>query len=139
MKILVCSLCFLNWGAKMKVLLILTLFSFTTLCWSSDDWKVIAESTGPCEEKREILAKVGEPYVFIQEGVKKIKLFSEDGSVFNEESPKALVFTNTQNKLLRGNDKKFTFYLPSFVDGNPPKLDIVAQFKNEKCRLKTKR
>jgi hypothetical protein len=123
----------------MKVLFILTLFSFTTLCWSSDDWKVIAESTGPCEEKRDVLAKVGEPYVFVQDGIKKIKLFSEDGSVFSEESPKALVFTNAKDKRLLDNDKKFTFYLPSVVDGNPPKLDIVTQLKNEKCRLKTKR
>jgi hypothetical protein len=123
----------------MKVLFILTLFSFTTLCWSSDDWKVIAESTGPCEEKRDVLAKVGEPYVFVQDGIKKIKLFSEDGSVFSEESPKALVFTNAKDKRLLDNDKKFTFYLPSVVDGNPPKLDIATQLKNEKCRLKTKR
>jgi hypothetical protein len=123
----------------MKVLFILTLFSFTTLCWSSEDWKVIAESTGPCEEKRDVLAKVGEPYVFVQNGIKKIKLFSEDGSVFSEESPKALVFTNAKDKRLLENDKKFTFYLPSVVDGNPPKLDIVTQLKNEKCRLKTKR
>jgi hypothetical protein len=123
----------------MKVLFILTLFSFTTLCWSSDDWKVIAESTGPCEEKRDVLAKVGEPYVFVQDGIKKIKLFSEDGSVFSEESPKALVFTNAKDKRLLDNDKKFTFYLPSVVDGNPPKLDIATQLNNEKCRLKTKR
>jgi hypothetical protein len=123
----------------MKVLFILTLFSFTTLCWSSEDWKVIAESTGPCEEKQDVLAKVGEPYVFVQDGIKKIKLFSEDGSVFSEESPKALVFTNAKDKRLLDNDKKFTFYLPSVVDGNPPKLDIVTQLKNEKCRLKTKR
>jgi hypothetical protein len=109
--------------------------SFSFVAWSTSEWKIIAETTSACKEKRQVLAKEGEGFVYITEGDTKTKLFAADGSTFSEQNGKAIVFSNTSDKTLTDSTKRYTFIQPSMVDGNPPKLSADINGVKENCKL----
>lgn len=119
----------------MKSAFFLCLLSFSFMAWSTPEWKVIAETTSACKEKRQVLAKEGEGFVYIAEGDTKTKLFAADGSSFSEQNGKAVVYSNTSDKTLNETAKRFTFIQPSMVDGNPPKLSAVMNGLKENCKM----
>lgn len=94
----------------------------------AQDLKVVAVSTNDCQEKLKVLAKSGDKFVYIDDGHKKIKLMSEDGSAFSEESGKSISFSG----------EGYTFIQPSVVDPNPARLEYASNGLRTKCKLKLK-
>lgn len=127
----------------MKSVFFLSLISLTSLAWSvatpsAKDWKVVAESTGTCKEKLQVLAKEGEKFVYVTNGQAKTKLASEDGSAFSEQNAKPIVFTNNADKSLNESSEKFTFTQPAMVDGNPAKLHVSQNGVKDNCKMNLK-
>ena len=122
----------------MKSVFLLSLMSFATMAHSAQEWRVVATTTSACKEKVEVLAKVGEKFVYVNEAGVKTKLYSEDGSTFSDENPRSVVFTNTSDKSLSESSKRYTFIQPSMVDPNPAKikLEMNQAFSNCKMTLK---
>lgn len=122
----------------MKSVFFFSLLSLSTFAWTATEWKVVAETTGACKEKLQVLAKDGEKFVYVAEGDTKTKLFAEDGSAFSEQNPRAVVYTNSNDKTLNESSKKFTFVQPSMVDGNPPKLNVASNGVKDNCKMNLK-
>lgn len=120
----------------MKSVFLLSLMSFSISVWAIQEWRVVAEATTSCDKKLKVLAKEGEKFVYVTDGDYKTKLFSEDGTAFSEVSGKAIVFSNTADKSLKDGSKKFTFFQPSMVDGNPPKLNSASNGIDSNCKMK---
>ncbi len=55
----------------MKSVFFFLLMFLTTLAWSAEDWKVVAETTTRCKDKFQVLAKEGEKFVYIIDGSSK--------------------------------------------------------------------
>ena len=92
------------------------------------DWRVVAISTPSCHERVEVLAKSGEKFVYVDNGKERVKLESEDGSAFSEESGRGVVFKNSQ----------YIFTQPSMVDPNPPKLEMLSTRLKSSCKMRSK-
>lgn len=122
----------------MKSVFFLSLLSIASLASAATDWKVVAETTGACKEKLQVLAKEGEKYVLVTEGDTKTKLFAEDGSAYSEQNAKAVVYTNNSDKSLNESSKKFTFLQPAMVDGNPAKLNVSMNGVKDNCKMNLK-
>lgn len=122
----------------MKSVFFFSLLSLTTFAFSATEWKVVAETTGSCKEKLQVLAKEGEKFVYVAEGDSKTKLFAEDGSAYSEQNGKAVVYSNNSDKTLNESSKKFTFIQPSMVDGNPPKLNVASNGVRDNCKMNLK-
>jgi hypothetical protein len=112
----------------MRQMLLVILLIFPSLSFSAD-WKIVAEST-LCDEKIKIMGKEGEKYVMAIKGEDKIKLSSKDGSVFHENSMKSTEFSNVDR-----DGTKYTFFQPSYVEGNPPKIDVMINDSKKRCRM----
>ena len=106
----------------MKTLLFLSLLSLSSLAWSLQDWKVIAE-TPACDGKIEIMAREGERYVVAVKGAERTKLFSKDGSPYTEQSLRTTEFASE--------NKTMTFTQPSYVENNLPKIDVGTK----RCKM----
>lgn len=122
----------------MKSVILLSLMSFSTFAFSTEDWKVVAETTNGCKETVKVMAKEGEKFVYATEGANQVKLFAEDGSAFTQQNPKAVVYTNRNDKKLSAAAKRFTFVQPAMVDGNLPKIEISANGVKDNCKLNLK-
>ncbi len=114
-----------------KMMTTLFLISGTFLSEASE-WKVI--NTESCGEEVIVKAKEGDPFVTVQKGTEEIKLLGKNGAVFHEESMSQTEFVSSLEK-----KTEYTFIYPSYVDGNPPKLDLVKEFKTKRCRLELTR
>lgn len=112
----------------MKKFLILSLLSFTTLSFAAAEWKVVAETTS-CEEKIQVLGKEGEKYVLAVKGDEKTKLFAVDGSLFKVDSMKSTEFVSKKG------DATYRFIQPSYVEANPPKIDVVHHGLKQRCKM----
>jgi hypothetical protein len=112
----------------MKKLVFIFLISLSSLAYSGE-WKVIAE-TSKCDEKIQILGKEGEKYVKALNGGLETKLFPKDGSAFHEDSMKMTEFVSDKKS-----DIKYTFTQPSYVDGNPPKMDVAFNGNKKRCNM----
>ena len=122
----------------MKSVFFFLLMFLTTLAWSAEDWKVVAETTTRCKDKFQVLAKEGEKFVYIIDGSSKKKLIAEEGAIYSSQNPKAVTFSNPKNNPQNDNAKRFIFNQPSMVDANPPKLDISMNNQSEKCKMSLK-
>lgn len=111
----------------MKQLFFITLFSMSSLAYSAE-WKVIAETT-TCDEKIQVLGKEGEKYVKAVTGNKETKLFAKDGSAFHENTMKPTEFVS------KNADVTYTFRQPSYVEGNPPKIDVAYNGAKKRCKM----
>jgi hypothetical protein len=116
----------------MKTILFLSLLSASLSAFSSDDWKLIAETVS-CDQKIQILGKAGEKYVLAVRGDETTKLFSKDGSAFNEDSMKSTEFE------ARGSTVAYTFFQPSYVEANPPKIDVKDHGLKKRCKMELNR
>jgi hypothetical protein len=119
----------------MKSCLFFSLMALTSFTWAAQDWKVVAMTTNNCQQKVEVLAKEGEKFVYVNDGLAKTKLFAEDGSVFSEQSGKMVTFSNASDK---NSHEKYTFVQPSMVDPNPAKIEIRTNGLKAKCKMKLK-
>ncbi len=117
----------------MKHLFLLSLFSLSPMAFAAQDWKVIAETTS-CAEKIQILGKEGEKYVLAKRGEEKIKLFSKDGSAFHENSMSSTEFDSDKSS-----DVTYNFIQPSYVEGNPPKIDVLYDGARRRCKMELSR
>jgi hypothetical protein len=123
----------------MKSVFFFSLFVFSVFARSTtNDWKVVAESTTACKEKLQVLAKEGEKFVYVADGDTKTKLFAEDGAVFSEQNGKPIVYTNANDKNLNETSKRFTFVQPSMVDGNSAKLNVAMNGVRDNCKMRLK-
>jgi hypothetical protein len=113
----------------MKHLFFLSIMSLSTFVSAAPDWKVVAETTS-CAEKIQIMGKEGEKYVMAVRGDEKTKLFPKDGSEFHENS-----MTNTEFAA-KTDDASYRFIQPSYVEANPPKIDVAFNGeKNKRCKM----
>lgn len=112
----------------MKQLFFLSIMIFSTMTQAAG-WKVVAETTS-CAEKIQILGKEGEKYVLAVRGDEKTKLFAKDGSAFHENT-----MTNTQFTSKASGDVKYTFIQPSYVEANPPKIDVAYNGSQKRCKM----
>lgn len=115
----------------MRHLLFVTMLTMTSFTWAAADWKVVAETT-VCSDKIQILGKDGEKYVQAVNGEEKRKLFSKDGSSFNEDSMKMTEFVSV-------GDPTYTFIHPSYVESNPPKIDVAYNGAKKRCKMQLNR
>lgn len=115
----------------MKYLFFISLLSFSGMALSAE-WKVIAESTS-CEDKILIKGKEGEKYVLAVSGGVEKKLFAKDSSSFHENSMKTTEFIS------RNEGDQYSFIQPSYVEGNPPKIDITHEGQVKRCRMELTR
>lgn len=119
----------------MKHLLVLSLWSLASLVHASADWKVVATVSDPaCVEKIQILAKEGESFVFAVDGDNKSKLMAEDGSAFSADSMKSTIYSSDAKQKNLG-AATYAFIQPSYVEANPPKLDISHHGVKKHCRM----
>lgn len=116
----------------MKHLLFVSLMSLSTLSFAAADWKVIATTTS-CDEKIQIMGKEGEKYVLAVKGEEKTKLFSADNSEFHENSMKNTEFES------KGQDVSYRFIHPSYVEANPPKIDVASNGEKTRCKMELSR
>lgn len=112
----------------MKHLLFISLMSLSSLSLAATDWKVIAETTS-CDEKIQIMGKDGEKYVLAVKGDEKIKLFAKDNSVFQENAMKSTEFE------AKSEDVSYRFIHPSYVEANPPKIDVAYHGSKKRCKM----
>ena len=123
----------------MKYLLLISLLSMTSLVWAAKDWKVVAETT-TCDDKVQIMAKDGEKYVLAVQGDVKRKLVARDGSAFNENAMKTTEFvSDVKSDDYRLGDPTYTFIQPSYVEGNPPKIDVSYSGTKKRCKMELTR
>lgn len=115
----------------MRNFLLITFFSLSSFAWAAQEWKMVAEST-VCDEKIQIMGKDGEKYVLAIRGPEKRKLFSKDGSAFNENSMQMTEFAST-------GEPTYNFIYPSYVDGNPPKIDVTFSGNKKRCKMELNR
>jgi hypothetical protein len=117
----------------MKFLFLITLMSLSSFAWSAKDWKVVAETT-VCDEKIQIMGKDGEKYVLAVKGDEKTKLFAKDGSSFKEDSMSSNEFTSP-----KGSEVSYSFTQPSYVEANPPKIDVTHSGMKKRCKMELSR
>ncbi|WPU64851.1 hypothetical protein [Peredibacter starrii] len=119
----------------MRHLFLISLLSMSSVVWAAQDWKVVAETTS-CDEKVQILAKEGEKYVLAVQGDTKTKLVAKDGSAFHENSMKTTEFeTDLKSDDFKQGNPTYTFIQPSYVEGNPPKVDVYASGVKKRCKM----
>jgi hypothetical protein len=111
----------------MRHLFFISLMTLSTLSFAAE-WKVVAETTS-CDEKIQVLGKEGEKYVLLVKGDEKTKLFSTDDSVFNENAMKSTEFVS------KGTDTSYRFIQPSYVEANPPKIDVSFYGDKKRCKM----
>lgn len=111
----------------MKHLLFISLMSLSTLSFAAD-WKVVAETTS-CDEKIQVLGKEGEKYVLAVKGEEKIKLHAKDNSVFNENAMKSTEFE------AKADGATYRYIQPSYVEANPPKIDVIHEGLKKRCKM----
>lgn len=116
----------------MKQLLFIALISITPLAFSAE-WKVIAETTS-CDEKIQIMGKEGEKFVKAVNGNTETKLFAKDGSAFHENTMSPTEFVSDKNA-----DVRYSFRQPSYVEGNPPKIDVAHNGLKKRCKMNLSR
>jgi hypothetical protein len=116
----------------MKHLFFITIMSLSSLSWASADWKVVAETTS-CAEKIQILGKEGEKFVMAVRGNEKTKLFAKDGSAFHENTMGSTEFSSDKSA-----DVAYRFIQPSYVEANPPKIDVAYKGNKERCKMQLK-
>ena len=117
----------------MKHFLFVAIMSVSSFAWSTtQDWKVVAE-TSTCDEKIQIMGKDGEKYVLAVRGEEKTKLFAKDGSVFKTDAIKSTEFTSDASS-----NVKYTFTQPSYVESNPPKIDVAMNGSQTRCKMNLK-
>lgn len=122
----------------MKGLLFLSLMSLSFFAMAAADWKVIAETVS-CPENVQVLAKEGEKYVIATSDNSQKKLYAKDGSEFSAETLSSTEFvSDTSKEKYLQNEATFTFTQPGYVEGNPPKMDIVKNGKKAHCRMNLK-
>lgn len=112
----------------MKQLFFISLLSLSSMAYSAE-WKVIAETTS-CDEKIQILGKEGEKFVKAISGNEETKLFAKDGSVFHENTMKSTEFVSKKES-----EVTYTFRQPSYVEGNPPKIDVAYNGAKKRCKM----
>jgi hypothetical protein len=118
-------------------LLLLTIM--VTPALADSDWKVIASISDPaCPEEVQILAKEGESFVYAVAGSDRSKLLAQDGSAFRHESMKSTIFSSDTKEKRHLGEPTYTFTQPSYVEGNPPKLDIIHSGSKKHCRMNLK-
>lgn len=123
----------------MRHLFLISLLSMTSVVWAAKDWKVVAETTS-CDEKVQILAKDGEKYVLAVQGDMKRKLIARDGSAFNENTMKTTEFvSDVKSEEYKLGEPTFTFIQPSYVEGNPPKIDVAYSGTKKRCKMELTR
>ncbi|MFP5385867.1 MAG: hypothetical protein ACLGHN_07285 [Bacteriovoracia bacterium] len=113
----------------MKQLFFLSILSLSSLAFSAQEWKVVAETTS-CDQKIQVLAKEGEKYVKAVSGDEVTKLFPKDGSVFHENTMKMTEFVSDKSS-----EVKYTFIQPSYVEANPPKIDVSYNGTKKRCKM----
>lgn len=113
----------------MKHLFFITTLLLTSIICSASEWKVVAETTA-CAEKIQILGKEGEKYVLAVHGDQKTKLISGDGSAFTENAMRSTEFTSDKT-----NNVSYTFIQPSYVEANPPKIDVSFNGAKKRCKM----
>lgn len=117
----------------MKHLILISLFSLSSLSYAAADWKVIAETTS-CNEKIQVLGKEGEKYVLAVKGDEKTKLFATDGSAYKQDTMSMTEFTSD-----KASEVKYTFTQPSYVEGNLPKIDVAYSGTKQRCKMQLTR
>ena len=117
----------------MKSVSFFFMLSLSSVSLAAANWKVVAEASN-CDVKFKVLAKEGEKFVYVDDGVNKTKLFSVDGDIYKDDHAKSTVYQN-QNS----NGRRLTFIQPSAVEGNPPKLDITQNGIKDYCKLSLKK
>ncbi|HXH76844.1 MAG TPA: hypothetical protein VNJ08_17880 [Bacteriovoracaceae bacterium] len=120
----------------MKRLLVVSLMVLSSVASAAQDWKVVAE-TKDCAEKAQILAKEGEKYVIVTSGGVKQKLFAKDG-VFSFDSKTSVQFSSDASQKREVGTPTYTFSMPSMVEANLPKLDVINGSKKAHCNMVTK-
>ncbi len=114
-----------------KNLLTLLLISGTFQSQSSE-WKV--NNADDCGEKIVIKAEQGNPYVTLRRGSEELKLYGKNGALFYEDAISQVEFSSLPGKKI-----EYTFIYPGYVDGNPPKIDLIQDLKIKRCRLELSR
>jgi hypothetical protein len=123
----------------MKQVLFFSLMTLSSIAAAGADWKVVATVSDPaCAEKIQILAKEGEKFVYAVNGADKNKLLAEDGSTFSADSMKSTTFVSDAAEKRELGDPTYTFTHPSYVEANPPKLDIAYSGVMKHCRMNIK-
>jgi hypothetical protein len=113
----------------MKRVLLFSLMAFSVQSFASQGWKIVAIVSDPaCSEKIQILAKDGENFVYAVSGTEKNKLMADDGSAFQADSMKSTTFSSSS----------YIFTHPSYVEGNPPKIDIIKSSTKKNCLMNLK-
>lgn len=113
----------------MKHLFFITLFSISSLSFAAAEWKLVAETTS-CDDKIQIMGKEGEKYVLAVKGDEKTKLFAKDGSAFHHDSMNSNEFT------AKTEEATYTFIQPSYIEANPPKIDVAHNGEKTRCKMK---
>ena len=113
----------------MKHLFLISALSLSSMAFAAQDWKVVAETTS-CDEKIQIMGKDGEKFVMAVRGDEKTKLFAKDGSAFKEESMKSTEFVSGKDA-----DVSYRFIQPSYVEANPPKIDVTFHGDKKRCKM----
>lgn len=117
----------------MRHFFLISLLSISSLA-SAADWKVVAETTS-CDEKVQILAKEGEKYVLAVQGGVKHKLIARDGSAFHENTMKTTEFVTDAKADHKLGEPTYTYIQPSYVEGNPPKVDVAYSGVKKRCKM----
>ena len=116
----------------MKQLFFISLFTLSSLSFAAAEWKTVAETTS-CDEKIQIMGKEGEKFVLLVKGEEKLKLFAKDGSVFHQDSMKSTEF------VAKDADASYRFIQPSYVEANPPKIDVIHNGEKTRCKMELSR
>jgi hypothetical protein len=112
----------------MKHLFFLAIMSLSSVSMAAADWKVVAETTS-CAEKIQIMGKEGEKYVMAVRGEEKTKLFAKDGSEFHENTMRPVEYS------AKAGEVSYNYYQPSYVEGNPPKIDVAFNGAKKRCKM----
>ncbi len=113
----------------MPFILFLKLMSVTLFSFADEGWKVIGSTSSDCPESVQIMAKVGEKFVYVIDGEVKTKLASLDGAPFHHENSRSVIFTKSLAA------KTYSFTQPSMVDPNPAKVVVKKPHHHFDCKM----
>lgn len=105
----------------MKSLLLFSLLSVTAWASTADGWKVVAETSNNCQDKVQIIAKEGEPFVYAVQGDKKTRLDSQGGATYTKDGTNNITFSSGTT----------SYFHPAYVSATPPKIKLAE----EDCRM----
>ena len=108
----------------MKGFLLLSFILMATESFAAK-WSVVAETTS-CDDKVQVLAQEGKKYVIAVINSERQKLYSKDHSTFSKKSMTTTEYVGDS----------ITFIHPSYVEANPPKINLSNLDRKNRCSMK---